>query len=262
MSDLNIEIQAAVSAGKLIQNLKDNKLSVDTKESLRDVVTEVDIIAEKEILSILSKENDRPIVSEETQNIKDLPEDCWVVDPIDGTANFLENNPNYCVSIGRLDKFKIQSGVIYAPTYNDLYYTHQNKAYKNKTRISAPKKELKNSTIAFSLPGRIDAEDNKTYWNVISDINNFSRGAIRLGSAALHLAWHSEARFGGCIGFGAQIWDIAAGISIARCSGSLVRVFESHINGKYDYICGCEALNDELYIKLNTQSYLGKEIIF
>ena len=246
MTETELAINAAVSAGKIIQSLRHSRLSVGIKESLRDVVTEVDVIAEKKIIEILTSKEKIAVISEELGSGQLLQQECWIVDPIDGTANFVAGNPNYCVSIGRLSKGRLSQGVVFVPTSKDLYYTHDGVSYKNKTRITANSMPLSESIIAFSLPGYQDEHLEIDRWRFLQRLNRESRGVLRMGSAALHLAWHAEGRFAGCVGFAAPLWDIAGGIALARSSGSCVFLFESSVPNRYDYICGGQKIEQEI----------------
>jgi myo-inositol-1(or 4)-monophosphatase len=242
MDELKLAINAAVSAGKLVRELRETKYSKSFKESHRDVVTEVDLISEKIIIDTLSSLEPFSYLSEETNELVGNSDDFWAIDPIDGTANFVNGSENYCVSIGKVSKMVMELGVIYAPEKQDLYYSHKDfGAFKNQEKLQISGKNLCDALVAVSLPGAQDKIKAANVFEILNKVNYLSSGVLRLGSAALHLAQHAEGIFGACIGFDAKIWDIAAGIAICRNAGSIVKLTPTTCPYTFDYICGDEA---------------------
>ena len=136
MDELTLAMNASVTAGKLVRELSDTKYSKSFKESHRDVVTEVDLISEKIIIDTLSSLESFSYLSEETNELVGNGDDFWAIDPIDGTANFVNGGEYYCVSIGKVSKMTMDLGVIYAPEKQDLYYSHRDfGAFKNQRKL-------------------------------------------------------------------------------------------------------------------------------
>jgi len=249
MTNIELALKAAVRAGKISLELRDAEFKVSHKESLRDIVTNVDLTAEKAIGETIQSSSSSPLFCEESLGQK-LESDSWIVDPLDGTANYVAGNPNFTVCIAKLEGNELDLGVIYAPVFSDLYYTYGGRAYKNSSRITGFSGPINSAVIAFSLPGKMNEESEKHYWEHIRDVNRASRGVVRLGSAALHLAWTAEGRFGACIGFSAPLWDIAAGVCLARSAGLEIIMYEAHEAGKYNYICGPLSIVESLKNKI------------
>lgn len=234
-----LAIKAAVSAGKIVCELKETKYTKSFKGSFRDVVTEVDLISEKIIIDILSDLEPLSYLSEEKNKLIGDKKNFWAIDPIDGTANFVNGSPYFCVSLGKVENGHMTSGVIYAPDSKDLYYSvDDHGSFKNQKKLIISEKEIQDSLIAVSLPGQSNHHRSKVIFEILNEINYTSSGILRLGSAALHLAQHAEGVFGACIGFDAKIWDIAAGIAICENAGSTVLLKQTTDPFSYDYICG------------------------
>ena len=250
MYEFKLAIKAAVAAGKLVQELRETSYTKSFKESHRDVVTEVDLIAEKIIINTLSDLKSFSYLSEETNELVGDKDDFWAIDPIDGTANFVNGSPNFCVSIGKVTNMIMDLGVIYAPNSQDLYYSHkEHGSFKNQKKLQISNKDLSDALIAVSLPGQRNHIRAKHIFEILNEINYSSSGI--LGSAALHLAQHAEGVFGACIGFDAKIWDIAAGIAICQNAGSTVRLIPNDDLYSFDYICGPLALVSSLEELIN-----------
>lgn len=222
---LKLALSAAVAAGRILQSYVDETGHPDThrKESFRDVATEIDTYAEKKIIEMLNESSGLPIVAEESGISRpvDLATGTyWVVDPLDGTVNYISRIPLCAVSIAFIDKGKPVVGVVYNPFLNELYYGAEGLGvYKNHTRIASVKLPAEQVLCAgtfsgASHPGR-DAE-----FGAFQKINDATMGCLRTGSAALNLAYVAEGRLGGCFGRHTKWWDVAAGFVLARLAGA------------------------------------------
>ena len=250
MSDLKHVINAAVAAGNVVLALRDTNFSRHSKESNRDVVTEADLISERLIIDSLTQNLvSFSYLSEELNILVGDQSNFWAIDPIDGTANFVAGSSNFCVSLGHVSGTALNTGVVFAPASNDLYYASIGEgAYKNQNKLSVKSCILSDSLITFSLPGKADLDGDKNIYQLLSQLNNLSSGIIRLGSAALHLVHHADGIYGGCVGFDAPIWDIAGGLAICNIAGSSYRLFPTDNEYRFHYVCAPTDLLDQLCV--------------
>ena len=224
---LNIAIRAARSAGNLIiRSLQHVEHLEITTKGRNDFVSDVDRLAEQEIINTIKKAYpDHAILAEESG---DLPGDetVWVIDPLDGTANFLHGFPHYCVSIGILVKGRIEHGVVYDPLRDELFTATRGAGAKlNDRRLRVNKrKTLADSLIATGFPFKYHQHfpafaDMMT--SVFPEVSDLRRG----GSAALDLAYVAAGRVDGYWEIGLQKWDMAAGILLVEEAGGVVTDF-------------------------------------
>ncbi len=209
--NLNIMIKAAEKASKvLIRDFGElEKLQVSQKGP-SDFVTNSDKKAEKIILEELSKSRNKfSILSEEVGEILNSDkENIWIVDPIDGTTNFLHGVPHFAISIALSSKEKIISGLIFDPIKNEMFYAEKNNgAYFNNQRIRVSKKKNLEECL-FGTGGK-----KKINTNLNTRVS---------GSAALDMAYVGSGRYDGYFQKGLNIWDIAAGIIIVEEAGGKV----------------------------------------
>jgi myo-inositol-1(or 4)-monophosphatase len=221
---LNIAVKAARRAGNLIHRAADNldHLTV-TKKSHSDYVSEVDRTAEQTIIRILLEAYpDHAILAEEsgTQGESDH---VWIIDPLDGTTNFLHGFPQYAVSIALQHKGVLTQAVVYDPTKNDLFTATRGRgAYLNDRRLRVSKrKELADALIGTGFPytrfEHIDA-----YLAIFRDMIQQTAGLRRPGAASLDLAYTAAGRYDGFFETGLKPWDIAAGCLLITEAGGMV----------------------------------------
>ena len=208
---MNIMIKASEKASKLL--IRDfgevEKLQVSKKGPI-DFVTNADIKAEKIIIEELEKA--RPsysIISEENGIKKNKDEDnTWIIDPIDGTINFLHGIPHFAISIGLRSKNEIISGLIFDPIKDELFYAEKNNgAFFNNQRIRVSKKNKINDCLFVSgnkIQGEIDLPLRKS------------------GCAALDMAYVASGRYDGYFQNNLNLWDIAAGIILVQEAGGIL----------------------------------------
>jgi len=227
---LETALKAAVSAGNLIEERHKDILNVSRKESLRDIVTHVDKLAENQIIDIL-KDYDKniPILTEESGFVQgNLEKTYWIVDALDGTVNYVNHIPFYAVSIALFVKNKITVGVIFNPYSNELYYGADGLGvFKNQKSLKIIDKIHEECLFSMAFSGKkYEAAKRVDEFMLFGKINDSSRGCLRTGSAAMNLAYLAEGRFGGCLGKANRIWDIAAGLLLAELAGATVKFKE------------------------------------
>lgn len=220
---LRTAIGASVEAGKLLMRHWEQKVQVTPKESLRDVVTHVDFAAEELILDYLRHANaEIPIMAEESGHSGTAGEYLWLVDALDGTVNYINGVPLFCVSIALYrDKVPIV-GVIFNPMSGDLYYgTEGRGAFKNQNRIHVEERSYEECLFAAAFSGKHHSSTERSKeFALFENVNDSSRGCLRTGSAAMNLAYLAEGKLGGCWGRANKWWNVGAGLLIARLAGA------------------------------------------
>lgn len=241
---LEVGISAAMRAGKCLMDNYLQGQSFFNKESHRDIATSVDVSAEKEVFSVLRKfDKGIPILSEEHgfQGGNGDSGECWVVDALDGTVNYLNQIPFFSVSIAYFKNNQPIIGVVYAPLVDDIYYASEGiGAFKNQHKIFISDQAPENSLFSASFSGKNrDPSGRDEEFLLFGHINDLSRGCLRTGSAALNLAYLAEGRFNGCWGKANKDWDIGAGLLIAKMAGANVVRYQSKLGGNLShYIAG------------------------
>ena len=198
-----------------------------------DFVSSADKRTEKTIIEELQKAHpEYGIVTEETgiinkSNIKNR----WIIDPIDGTMNFLNGIPQFAISIAYEEDNEIICGVIFNPITNEMFCAEKgNGAYLNNSRIRVSnKKKLKDALLVTGGPNGASKIKNKIYSEYINVSNNVSN-VRKFGSAALDMAYVACGRFDGYWQRELNYWDIAAGVIILREAGGFIDFFEDDIS--------------------------------
>ena len=240
--NLNIMIKASEKASKsLIRDFGEvEKLQVSIKGP-SDFVSSADTKAEKIIIEELTKsKKNYSIISEEDGSKKKLDsENYWIVDPIDGTTNFLHGIPHFAISIALKTKNEIIAGVIYDPIKDEMFYAEKNNgAFFNNKRIKvSKKKDLQNCLFATG------DDDSEKKLNTDLVIRNS-------GSAALDLAYVAAGRYDGYFQNDLNIWDIAAGIIIVEEAGGIVNKINLSKNTNIDVRASNNLINQKMHEKL------------
>ena len=237
-ANLNIMIKAAEKASKiLIRDFGEvEKLQVSLKGP-SDFVTNADKKVEKIIIEELSKSRKKySIISEEAGEIvKSDTENVWIIDPIDGTTNFLHGVPHFAISIALKSKKEIVAGLIFDPIKNEMFYAEKNGgAYFNNQRIRVSKKK--------NLEECLFATGGKEF-----KINLNTR---KLGSAALDMAYVAAGRFDGYFQGNLNIWDIAAGIILVEESGGKINEINYDTVSKLKIIASRNSIYEKMSQKL------------
>ncbi|TCV90755.1 inositol monophosphatase family protein [Sulfurirhabdus autotrophica] len=227
---LTIAVKAARRAGSIINraSLDIDLLTIKHKNN-NDYVSEVDDAAEQAIIEILlDAYPNHAILAEESGHQGDS-EYQWIIDPLDGTTNFLHGFQQYAVSIALLHKGVLSQAVIYDPSRNDLFTASKGKgAYLNDRRIRVSKRSfIKDALIGTGFPYR-DFDHLDTYMAMLRDMLQKTSGVRRPGSAALDLAYTAAGRLDGFWEIGLKPWDIAAGCLLVQEAGGLVGDFQGN----------------------------------
>ena len=228
---LNVATKAAREAGKIITRASNDIGALQIKsKNINDFVTEVDIAAENAIISILKKAYpDHGFLGEESGSENADAENIWIIDPLDGTTNFLHGMPQYCVSIALQQKGVITQAVIYDPNRNDLFTATKGRgAFLNDRRIRVTNRaKLGDAIIGTGFPYR-DFQHLDTYLGMFKDMIKKTAGLRRPGSAALDLAYVAAGYFDGFFEINLSAWDIAAGSLLVQEAGGIVGDFEGN----------------------------------
>jgi myo-inositol-1(or 4)-monophosphatase len=229
---LNTAIKAARAAGKIITHGSQNldRLTVKSKRE-NDFVSEIDQKAEQAIIHTLLDAYPSHAILAEESGAAGESEYQWVIDPLDGTTNFLHEFPQYAVSIALLHRGKLDQAVIYDPVRNDLYTASRGRgAFLNDRRIRVGKRDkLQDALIGTGFPFR-DFTHLDAYLGMFRDLVQKTAGLRRPGSAALDLAWLAAGRTDGFFEIGLNAWDIAAGCLLVIEAGGLVSDFVGEEN--------------------------------
>lgn len=221
---LNIAVKAARRAGSIIMRASDNLDALTVRhKSLNDLVSEVDRAAEDAILDVLrTAYPDHAILAEES-GAAGQSEYTWIIDPLDGTTNFLHGFPVYAVSIAMSHKGVLTHGVVYDPVRNDLFTaTRGAGAFLNDRRIRVSKRDkLIDCLVATGFPFRM-FDHTDAYIAMMRDFMRKTAGIRRPGAAALDLASVAAGRMDGFWEIGLSPWDMAAGVLLVQEAGGLV----------------------------------------
>ncbi len=238
-ANLNIMIKASEKASKvLIRDFGElEKLQV-SKKGPTDFVTNADIKAEKIIIEELKKA--RPnysIISEENGIEKNKDKsNTWIIDPIDGTINFLHGIPHFAISIALQFNNEIVSGLIFDPIKNELFYAEKNNgAFFNNQRIRVSKKNNINECL-FAI-GKIKNEPDLIY--------------RRSGCAALDMAYVASGRYDGYFQNNLNLWDIAAGIIIIKEAGGIINDIDLSNIGNIKVLASSTEINTKFIEKID-----------
>lgn len=221
---LNIAVRAARRAGGIINRASRNLDIIGVKEkAANDFVSEVDREAEQSIIRTLREAYpDHAILAEES-GASGESDYQWIIDPLDGTTNFIHGFPQYAVAIALMHKGTVTQAVVYDPGRNDLFTASRGRgAYVNDQRMRVSKcTSLKSALIGTGFPFR-QLEHLEAYLAILRDVMKRSAGIRRAGSAALDLAYVAAGRLDGFWEFGLSPWDMAAGALLITESGGLV----------------------------------------
>ena len=237
--NLNIMIKASEKASKiLIRDFGEvEKLQVSKKGPL-DFVSNADLKTEKIIIDELKKARPKYCVLSEEKGYEDNTDkkNTWIIDPIDGTVNFLHGIPHFAISIALKSENEIISGLIFDPIKNEMFFAEKNNgAFLNNKRIKVSKKNDLNQCL-FASNGK--------------NITNSELSVRKTGCAALDLAYVSSGRFDGFFQNNLNLWDIAAGIVLVKEAGGIVNDINLSINKKIKVRASSLEINTKMLEKL------------
>jgi myo-inositol-1(or 4)-monophosphatase len=235
---LNTAIKAARAAGAIINraSLDLDLLRISAKSSPNDFVTEVDHASEQAIIEtlltaypghgILAEESGRAHGNKDSDHV-------WIIDPLDGTTNFIHGFPVYAVSIALSVKGQVQQAVVYDPARNDLFHASKGRgAYLNDKRIRVSKRvRMTEALIGTGFPFR-KGDNFKRYLKMFEDMSQACAGLRRPGAAALDLCYVAAGYYDGFFEMGLSPWDVAAGSLMVTEAGGLIGNF----TGESDFL--------------------------
>ena len=237
--NLNIMIKAAEKASKvLIRDFGELENLQVTQKGPKDFVTNSDKKVEKILIEELEKyKKNYSFLSEENGKIENKDkENVWIIDPIDGTNNFLHGIPHFSISIGLKSKNEIIAGVIFDPIKNELFFGEKdNGSYINNHRIRVSKKNEINECL-FVTGGKIKKKLDIQY--------------RKSGSAALDIAYVAAGRYDGYFQRELNLWDIAAGIIIIKEAGGLINEIDLSKTKNLDVIASSPDINQKMLEKI------------
>lgn len=226
---LNIAIRAARKAGNIIAKNYERRDNIETAEKgASDYVTNVDKAAEQAIIeTIRASYPEHTIITEESGVLTGKETDIqWVIDPLDGTTNFVKGLPHFSISIAIRVKNRTEVGVVYDPIKNELFTAVRGAGAKLndlRLRIEA-KRDLKDTVLATGFPFK-QAQYMPLHFAVMNNLIQDCADFRRTGSAALDLCYLAANRVDGFFEIGLKAWDIAAGELIVREAGGIVTDF-------------------------------------
>jgi myo-inositol-1(or 4)-monophosphatase len=243
---LNVAVSAARAAGAIINRAALDIESVRiAQKQINDFVTEVDQKSEAAIIeTLLTAYPGHAIWAEESgrEHGAQDSEFVWIIDPLDGTTNFIHGFPVYCVSIALAVKGKVEQAVVYDPTRNDMFTATKGRgAYMNERRMRVSKRtQLQDCLVSTGFPYR-PGDDLKKYMSMFSDVVQRVAAVRRPGAAALDLAYVAAGFSDAFFESGLQPWDVAAGSLLIQEAGGLVGNFsgEADFLEQHECMAGC-----------------------
>jgi myo-inositol-1(or 4)-monophosphatase len=263
---LNVAIKAARAAGAIMSraSLDLEALRINTK-SPNDFVTEVDHACEGVIIeTLLGAYPDHGILAEESGRAHGAKhsEFVWIIDPLDGTTNFIHGFPVYCVSIALAHRGVVQQAVVYDPTRNDLFYATKGRgAFLNDRRLRVSKRtRMSDALIGTGFPFR-RGDNFKRYVKMFEEVMQQCAGLRRPGAAALDLCYVAAGYYDAFFETGLQPWDVAAGSLIVSEAGGLIGNFtgEADFLHQREVVAGNPKIYGQLVQMLTPYSRVIKE---
>lgn len=251
---MNFELitkQTCEAAQEAADFIRKESLSFDKSKTehkgLHDLVSYVDKTSEKILVDRLAKIfPEAGFITEESTVARSDKEYNWIIDPLDGTTNFIHGLPCFCVSIALHHRDRLLAGVVLEVNFNECFYGwHQGGAYMNGKRISvSATSSLQHSLLATGFP-YTDYTRMEEYMKVFDYCMRNTRGLRRLGSAAADLAYTACGRLDGFFEYGLNVWDVAGGALIVKEAGGVV----SDFSGEDNFLFGAElvATNANIY---------------
>ena len=215
----SLMLKAAKAAGKVV--LKNyGKVGKIRLKAPRSIVTKVDILSEQTIVKTISKKfPEHNFITEESDFIDKKSKFTWIIDPIDGTTNFVSGIPNFAVSIALAKNNSVVMGVVYNPYTQDMYIAEKGKgSYLNNKRLKvSTKKRFDECVLGFSLPSDIGLS--KKSLSILSRNYGTFRALRNTGSAALNLCYVADKKFDMYFTLNLHSWDVAAAKLVVEEAG-------------------------------------------
>lgn len=249
---MTIMIRAAEKAGRnLTRDFGEVEHLQVSRKGPADFVTAADKRAEEIIFEELKKARpDYSFLMEESGEVKGSDtENRWIIDPLDGTHNFMHGLPHWCISIALESKGRIEAGVVYDPIKEEIFRAERSGgAFCNGARLRVSgRTQLESATIAFGT-AYMDKEKQAKFIAELNAVSNIAPMVRRMGSAALDLSYVAAGRLDGYWERGLKPWDAAAGVLIAKEAGGFVTSIESEDNVVYsgNLVAGNQSVYSDL----------------
>lgn len=224
---MNVAIAAAEKAGEIMRRQLQNVHSIPvTRKDRHDFVSEVDHACEAEIVREIKRFfPDHAFLAEES-GASGESDYTWIIDPLDGTSNYLHGIPHFAVSISQQFQGRTEHAVVYDPLRDEMFTsTRGSGAYLNKTRVRvSPRLELDGAILATAFPFR-ERQHMKAYMSMFNRLWEHAEDFRRAGTASLDLAYVAAGRYDGYFEIGIKPWDISAGALLVREAGGVVADF-------------------------------------
>jgi myo-inositol-1(or 4)-monophosphatase len=238
--NLNLMIKASEKASKiLIRDFGEVENLQISEKGPSDFVTNTDIKVEKILIDELSKSKKKfSILSEESGFINNKDnKNIWIIDPIDGTSNFLHGIPHFAISIALQSYNEITCGLIFDPIKNEMFYAEKNNgSYINNKRIRVSKRKDPNKSL-FATNG--------------IKFRNVDLVTRKSGSAALDMAYVASGRYDGFFQEKLNLWDVAAGLIIVKEAGGIVNLNDLSKNEDLEILASSSSISEKMLEKLN-----------
>jgi len=219
-------LKIVLEAGKIMLNGFKSTKEITTKTNDQDFVTQYDKLIEHTIIeNLVQIYPNHKFIAEESAALNVLTnEPTWILDPIDGTTNFIQGFPFCCISLALSMDKDLKVGIVYNPIMNQLFTAQKGKgAYLNNEKIYVSNTEdLINAMVGFDLAYTKDDNMNRYFISNFEFILNNCRGSRSLGSAAIHLCYLAMGAVDICIIKKLKCWDVAAGVLVIREAGGIV----------------------------------------
>ncbi len=250
-------ISAVQDVGYFIQQESLKFAASDVEEkSLNSLVTYVDKTSEELLTQRLQKIIPTSgFITEEEVTQDEMKEFTWIIDPLDGTTNFIHRLPFYCISVALQIGGKTVLGVVYEMNHKEMYHAISGQgAFLNKKPIQVSKtKNLKDAIIATGFP-YYDYSGLEAYLSTFEYFVKNTRGVRRFGSAAMDLAYVACGRFDGFFEYGLNVWDVAAGILLVHEAGGKLQDF----TGGEQYLDGNRIIASNSYLAMRISNITGQ----
>ena len=243
-NELKVAKLAALAAGEILKTKKSD-LNIETSSSERDIKLEADAVAETLIKEIIEDESNIPILAEESgKSSENLGDIFWVIDPLDGTANYSRDIPICCVSIALIKNLVPVIGVIYDFNNNDLYIgSSEQEAMLNDKKITVSQTlKHQEGVLVTGLPNATDYSD-EAMLEMIKDFQGW-RKVRMIGSAAMASAYVASGKADVYKELGTYLWDVAAGAAIVNAAGGTANILNQKDNFQVDVFFSNSKISD------------------
>ena len=230
---LNVAVMAARSGGNsLIRNMNQLDRMVVERKGHNDFVSEADRAAEAAVIETIHRHYPDHAIQAEESGVSGESDYVWIIDPLDGTTNYLHRFPVFCVSIALQHKGRVEHGVVYDPLRQELFTATRGQGAQldgRKIRVSGLA-DLEMALIGTGFPYRSSNEEFEPYMNMLVNAMKHTSGIRRPGAAALDLAYVAAGRLDAFWETGLMPWDLAAGTLIIREAGGMVSALDGAEN--------------------------------